>query len=501
MILFEASIPPDLLALSALRKDLSARLDTLCPTDPVRQAILLTLSEIGANTILHADPAPETVTVRLSLQGASLSIDIEDDGGGFHDFDGACARSILKQDHLFAESGRGLAIIQSMVDGLSYVPGAPNRLRATKRLAGERPTLLIVEDSPVLLETYAAMLSGSYDILRAPGFDAAIGIAGSQAIDGIVTDLHLDDHDGSALIDALEWKADRPPVPVLVLTGERDPDRLRAVFNAGVEQVLSKPVSPDALRNAVAAMLTRNARNNARMFRFFSAAIDREGQDDLPARIGPVLAQSRHARAGFGRGDFLCLFRRPGGHRLVLADVMGHGLAAQLAAMRFRAAMAGVHGAMPHVPCNLFLSALSRAMAKDLLLPEAFFSLVVADIDEDGLIGLSAAGHPRPFVSDAHGITMVEVDGPFLGLFEEVDYPMLQLRLEPGQRLFLPTDGLDARSEQVGRELPDWLAGAVLGLREAPFAEAGDRLDAEIRATLSRAPEDDWTLVMLEPVA
>lgn len=95
MILFEASIPPDLRALSALRKDLSARLDTLCPTDQVRQAILLTLSEIGANTILHADPMPEQVTVRLGLQGASLSIDIEDDGGAFPDFDGACARSLI----------------------------------------------------------------------------------------------------------------------------------------------------------------------------------------------------------------------------------------------------------------------------------------------------------------------------------------------------------------------------------------------------------------------
>ncbi|WP_284179835.1 SpoIIE family protein phosphatase [Rhabdaerophilum sp. SD176] len=501
MILFEASIPPDLLALSALRKDLSARLDTLCPADPVRQAILLTLSEIGANTILHADPAPETVTVRLSLHGASLSIDIEDDGGGFDDFDGACARSLVKQDHLFAESGRGLAIIQSMVDGLSYTPGLPNRLRATKRLAGDRPTILIVEDSPILLETYAAMLKGQYDILKAPGFDAAIGIAASQSIDGIVTDLHLEGHDGSALIDALEWKADRPPVPVLVLTGERDPDRLRMVFNAGVEQVLSKPVSSDALRNAVAAMLTRNARNNARMFRFFSAAIDREGHDDLPERIGPLRVVSRHARAGFGRGDFLCLFRRPGGHRLVLADVMGHGLAAQLAAMRFRAAMAGVHGAMPHLPCNMFLSALSRAMSKDLLLPEAFFSLVVADIDEDGLVALSAAGHPRPFMGDAQGITMVEVDGPFLGLFEEVEYPVAQVRLAPGQRLYLPTDGLDARSEQVGREVPAWLAEAMLAVRDQPLEAAGDRLEAEIRATLSLAPEDDWTLVMLEAAA
>ncbi len=202
-----------------------------------------------------------------------------------------------------------------MVDSLTYEAGTPNRLRATKRMAGSRPTILIVEDSPILLETYAAMLSRDYDILKAPGFDAAIGIAANQRVDGIVTDLHLEGRDGSGLIDALEWKADRPPVPVLVLTGERDPDRLRMVFNAGVEQVLPKPVSPETLTNAVAAMLTRNARNNARLFRFFSGEIDRESKDRLPDQVGPLALHALSARAGFGRGDFLTVFRRPGGNR------------------------------------------------------------------------------------------------------------------------------------------------------------------------------------------
>lgn len=504
MILFETSIPPDLLALTALRKDLSSRLDALCPAEPVRNAILLTLSEIGANAILHAEPAPQQLTVRLSLQGASVSIDIEDDGGGFDRFDAACARSLIRQDHLFAESGRGLAIIQAMVDSLSYQPGQPNRLRATKRLTGTRPTLLIVEDSPILLETYAAMLSREYDILKAPGFDAALAIAAQQAVDGIVTDLHLEGHDGSALIDALEWKGDRPPVPVLVLTGERDPDRLRAVFNAGVEQVLPKPVSSEALANAVAAMLTRNARNNARLFRFFSGEIDRESEDHLPSRLGPMALQARSARAGFGRGDFLACFRRPGGHRLVLADVMGHGLPAQLAAMRFRAALTGIHGAVPQLSCDAFLAALSRVMAKDLLLPEAFFTIVVVDIDEDGLLSLSAAGHPRPFIlgegGQQSGLAMVEADGPLLGLIEDARYPVATLRLRPGQRLVLTTDGLDGRSEQVGREPPPWLRAAVLDARSLPLPAFGDRLAEEIRAALSHAPDDDWTLVALEPV-
>lgn len=506
MILFEASIPPDLRALSGLRKDLSARLDMLCAAEPVRNALLLTLSEIGANSILHAEPAPQALTVRLALEGASVSIEIEDDGGSFEGFDAACAISVIRQEHLFAESGRGLAIIQSMVDSLSYQPGAPNRLRATKRLAGKRPTVLIVEDSAILLETYAAMLARNYDVLKAPGFEAALGIAAQQAIDGIVTDLHLEGHDGSALIDALEWNGDRPPVPVLVLTGERCPDRLRNVFNAGVEQVLQKPVSSEALNNAVSAMLTRSARNNARLFRFFSGEIDRESEDRPPSQLGPLAIAARSARAGFGRGDFLLSFRRQDsagreGFRLVLADVMGHGLPAQLAALRFRAALTGIHGAMPQLPCDELLAALSRVMARELLMPDAFFTLVVVDIDADGALAIAAAGHPRPFLCDEAGITMIEADGPLLGLLADIRYPVARLRLTRGQRLVLTTDGLDPRAEDVGRSVPAWLAGAAALAGPLALPAFADELAGEAQAMLSHAPEDDWTLVILEASA
>ncbi len=93
MILFEAQIPPDLQALSSLRRDVSARLHALCPNEAVRDAILLTIAEMGANAIRHGDPEPSRVEFRLRLEGSSIVIEIGDDGGPFGGFEQSLAQS------------------------------------------------------------------------------------------------------------------------------------------------------------------------------------------------------------------------------------------------------------------------------------------------------------------------------------------------------------------------------------------------------------------------
>ncbi len=146
-----------------------------------------------------------------------------------------------------------------------------------------RPTLLVVEDSPLLLETYAAMLSHQYRVLKSESLESAISISRSERIDGIITDLHLEGRQGSELVDILEGDIDRPPVPVMVITGERDPVILHRVSEAGVEQVLFKPVSSETLHSAVTAMLARSIRQHARIFRYFGGSIDNEGDDRCPS--------------------------------------------------------------------------------------------------------------------------------------------------------------------------------------------------------------------------
>ena len=497
MLLYDATIPADLLALSALRKDISARLAPLAPAASVHSAILLTLSEMGANAIRHGTPEPSEIGIRLSLDGASIVIEITDDGGPFGGFDALLAQSLLREANLFAESGRGLSMIQSMLDDLSYEPGTPNRFIGRRLMGSTEPVLLVVEDSPVLLETYAAMLSQRYQILKATSLEAASALARSERIDGIVTDLHLGGRKGSELIDGLEADIDRPPVPVLVITGERDDDVLHRVALAGVDQILAKPVSAQALRSAVSGMLARSARQNARLFRYFGGSIDQDGEDRVPRHLGPFALRALSAKAGFGRGDFLSVLRLEHGKRIVVADVMGHGLAAQLAGMRFKSAIRGIHGALPGLGCGEFVAAISRALCREPVLPGSFLTMMVIDLFDNGRIELSAAGHPRPILASAQGTRMIATDGPLPGLMEGAYYATLALTLRPDERLVIVTDGIDPRAADAGLQAPSWLVDSLQNHAALPFDTALSGVEQDIRAVLTASPVDDWTVLAI----
>ena len=500
MILFEAHIPPDLLALSALRKDVSARLMSLCPNDAVKSAILLTISEMGANVIRHADPEPTRIGVRLRLDGAAIIIEIEDDGGSFHQFEAHLAQALIKQSHLFAESGRGLSMIQGLLDDLQYEPGAPNRFIGKRMMGSTKPTILVVEDSPILLETYAAMLARDYHVLKSSSLEGAIALTHSERIACIVTDLHLEGREGSELVDVLEADIDRPPVPVLVITGEKNPASIARAVQAGVEQVIPKPVSADTLTGAISSTLARNARQNARLFRYFGGSIDHDGEDRIPARIGPFRLHAMSARAGFGRGDFMCMLRLEGGKRIVVADVMGHGLAAQLAGMRFKSAICGIHGAWPTLSAGDFIAAISRALCREPVLPGSFLTMMVVDLFDDGRLELSGGGHPRSMLLRAGIMEMVASDGPLPGLIEQALYPTIPVNLSAQERLFIPTDGIDPRASLAGLVAPEWLARSLGETHAFPFDAAMLVVDAQIRQQLTHSPVDDWTLLAIERI-
>jgi serine/threonine-protein kinase RsbW len=98
--------------------------------------------EAANNSIKHAyggDPA-HSVAVEVNLLATELILDIWDSGR-------SAEPSRIHRDHRrtfhldpdhpedFSESGRGLAIIQQMMDSFEYTPGSKrNRLRLVKRL-------------------------------------------------------------------------------------------------------------------------------------------------------------------------------------------------------------------------------------------------------------------------------------------------------------------------------------------------------------------------------
>jgi serine phosphatase RsbU (regulator of sigma subunit) len=128
--------------------------------------------------------------------------------------------------------------------------------------------------------------------------------------------------------------------------------------------------------------------------------------------------------------------------------------------------------------------------------PEDFVTALMAEIAPDGGCSVVTCGHPPAMLASGGVITPVGAEGsPPLGL--GADPVPVHLRLEPGSRLLLYTDGiLEARHPSGGFVSLDDVVG--------PLAEAGsidgvlDRILLQLREIVGGSLGDDLALVVAE---
>ncbi len=194
-------------------------------------------------------------------------------------------------------------------------------------------------------------------------------------------------------------------------------------------------------------------------------------------------------------GDFYDVFKVPGGWLLVIGDVTGRG--AQAASVTSVARYTLRTAAMLADDPLVALSTLNRALLERG--DAALCSLAAVTISEDSFepVRLAVAGHPPPLLVDGDSVTELVGGDPVLGAFEDAEWRIARVDLEPGQQLTIVTDGI---AEAVGAEgrfgearLRDELAGAdspgaVLRRLEAALDEfaAGELLDDVAILALAR---------------
>lgn len=118
------------------------------------------------------------------------------------------------------------------------------------------PRILLVEDDAASRAFLAAAASAlPARVVAVSGCGEALQAAGDdcEAFDLWLVDAQLGDGDGIGLLAQLRTR--HPGVPALAHTATRDPAVLAALRTAGFEAVVSKPIAPAALRDAMRALL------------------------------------------------------------------------------------------------------------------------------------------------------------------------------------------------------------------------------------------------------
>jgi len=310
-------------------------------------------------------------------------------------------------------------------------------------------------------------------------------------------------------------------IPILYLGG--DASQRKASLDIGADVHLPLPLSASDLIAQVIALLRIKDRHDllsakaaeaSRATKKLQAAYHQIDQElELARRIQesflpqtlPSVPEVRFAvkyrpcnRVG---GDFYDVFRLDEHHLgFYIADAMGHGVPASLLTIFVKKGVKPkeINGSTYRlVPPDEVLRKLNRDMIEQELSDTPFITMIYGLLDRrDGTLQFSRAGHPYPLLVPREGpIQMLQMEGSLLGVFD-TPFTLRTRKLEPGDKLLLYTDGMDAASYRTNPTGLTSLMAAIDDFRSLPIESLVDRLSHDLFQQTKQS--DDLTLFGIE---
>lgn len=137
---------------------------------------------------------------------------------------------------------------------------APPRLRPPSQGPARQATVLVADDDPDILSLVGYRLErAGYAVIRASDGQQALRLAVESPPDLCVLDLMMPKLDGLGVARALREDQRTEQVPIVLLTARVGDDDVTRGFNAGVNDYMTKPFSPQELTARVQRVLGRIA--------------------------------------------------------------------------------------------------------------------------------------------------------------------------------------------------------------------------------------------------
>ena len=122
----------------------------------------------------------------------------------------------------------------------------------------QQARILVADDEPDVRELIVYRLRrAGYEVLEAPNGEAALALALEHIPDLVVADVMMPRVDGYELTRQLRASEQTRRVPVILLTARTQEADVAQGFDAGADDYLKKPFSPDELVQRVRAVLGR----------------------------------------------------------------------------------------------------------------------------------------------------------------------------------------------------------------------------------------------------
>jgi phosphoserine phosphatase RsbU/P len=384
----------------------------------------------------------------------------------------------------------------------------PLTIERPVEIGAPEATILIVDDNSVNLRMLVRTLEGEgYRLLAARSGRAALEIAAQAHPDLVLLDVMMPEMDGFEVCRALKADpATREAVVIFLSAVGGVADKVNGLA-MGAADFVTKPIQAEEVLARVANHLARQRlerevrRGRDELERELARAAGMQ-RSLLPARLpaGTSVTFAAHYRTSrYAGGDYYdVLDLGDGRYGLFVADVSGHGAHAAIVMAMIRAV---VHTYPPAAfdPASV-LQHVNRHFAYLWDTP-MFATAVCGVIDEQASsLTFACAGHHVPLLLRGGRVAPLPVDATLMLLmFELPRIPQSIIRLQPGDRILLFTDGITERSGP-GEEMyeVDRLQAALARASGASAADTLELVVGDLEAFASGGePTDDQTLLVI----
>ena len=406
-----------------------------------------------------------------------------------------------------------------------------------ERTGARQAKILIVDDNPTNLQILMQVLEAAdYSVLAATGGARALQVAAQGVPDLVLLDVMMPEMDGYEVCRRLKQNPKTQAIPVIFITANDQTEGMLAGFDAGGVDYIAKPFRQEEVRARVQAQLElhwltrelekKNAtleRTNRelkethekleQMQRQLIDELEEELQTahDMQMSLMPTTSPDIQGFTMSGRclpanhvgGDFYQFFSRNGRLSICLADVTGHAMEAAIPVVMFNGILESQMEQGSNLE-DLFLR-LNRSMYRTRMNSRTFVCFSMGEIElETRIMRLANGGCPYPlhFRAGTGQGTELQVEAYPLGVREKTNYPIIEVQLEPNDRIIFCSDGaaeaVNRRNELFSFERMMEIIGE--GCRNGLSAGALiDGVIGEVQAFTGEVPQgDDITLVVLE---
>ena len=342
------------------------------------------------------------------------------------------------------------------------------------------------------------------------GLEALARIIEYPEIGVVLSDINMPEMDGLTLLAKLK-ELKNPGLKTVIVSAYGDMDNIRTAMNRGAYDFVTKPVNFEDLEITINKTLEeimsirRSMEEHDQLVSIqHDLNVAREIQQAILPKVFPPfplqhnfdIYASMIAAKEVG-GDFFDFFLIDPNHLgFVIGDVSGKGIPAAIfmAVSRTLIRATGLKGVSAS-ECMRYVNNLLCNESVSSMFVTVFYGILNTATGEVEYVN---AGHNPPYLLTASGIRKIPMTGGVvLGILEDFEFLSKRFTMEPGEKLFLFTDGVteafNGEAVAYGEERLEEFLGLRLGNSIEPIIK--ESLD-DVNVFVDGAPQsDDITLL------